>query len=294
MNLLTVGGKQMPSLATALRERFHPVHQLRRVSLIRRGLALVDVPVWARVRGVHWPVRVRLVRDASHLLLSHSPEPHITALVEAAVEAFRPRDFWDVGAYFGYYGFLVKSHDARARVTFCEPDPANAELVRRTLDRTGSSGMCLLEAALSDVDGTAVFASDPISGSTAALDPRESVAHRIWDAARNIDVTTLTLDTAVAGDRVDMLKIDVEGHEEQVVRGGARTLERFRPLIVFECFHGGDEICERLEQLGYEIFDAERLGARTPETTNFFGLPPQHRDRREDLLTGWRARLERR
>lgn len=293
MTGITVGGKSMPSVASALRERVHPLHQIRRVPLLRRALTRADVPVWATVHGVRWKVRVRLVRDLSYRLLRRSPEPHVTALVEAAVDLFRPRTFWDVGAYFGYYGLLVKSLDSEISVVFCEPDPENASLIHETLGRLPVNGARLIEAAVSAAAGRASFVADPVSGATGSLTAGESAAYRNWGESRLIDVETVTLDDVVGGDAaLDMLKIDVEGHEEDVVRGGLRTLERCRPLVLFECFHGGGDICECLEQLGYEVFDAERFGPCSGQTSNFFALPPQHRARKDDLVRGARARLE--
>ena len=292
MKRLTVAGKLMPSLASAFREKFHPLHQIRRVRAFRKLLSLADVSIWARVHGVRWKVRIRLVRDLSHLLLSRSPEPHVTALFETVVELFRPRVFWDVGAYFGYYGFLVKSLDESAVVVLCEPDPENAALIRQTLAPLRLDGLELLQAAVSDESGSATFVADPVSGSTGTLEADESLADKHWGDTRLVIVRTVTLDNELgeSGD-VDFLKIDVEGHEEKVIRGASQTLQRCRPVVVFECFHGGDEICSTLEALGYAILDAERLGPRTPETGNFLGLPPQHRARQDELLQRWRARL---
>src|SRR5205814_1986094 len=187
--------------------------------------------------------------------------------------------------------FLVKSLDEDTAVVLCEPDPENAALIRQTLGRLDVQGIRLMEAALSNEKGSALFVADPVSGSTGTLEVDESPAARNWGDTRPLTVRTVTLDTAIDESAIDLIKIDVEGHEEKVVRGGLRTLERCRPLVVFECFHGGDEICSVLESLGYIILDAERLSERTPETENFVGLPPQHRGRRDELLDQWRARL---
>lgn len=282
----------MPSVATAFRDRFHPLHQIRRIPLFRRLLQAADVPIWWRVYGVSWRVRVRLVRDISHIVLSRSPEPHIAAFVEAAVTLFKPRTFWDVGAYFGYYGFFVKSLDEKVRVVLAEPDPDNASLIRTTLACAPIRDIEVIQVALSDAEGSATFATDPVSGSTGTLETAESVAQKQWGQGRFVRVQTATLDSVIGDDGVlDMVKIDVEGHEERVVRGGRRVLARCQPIVIFECFHGGAEICDRLEGLGYEVFDAERLAPRSLETENFVGLPPRCRGARDDLLNAWRRRL---
>lgn len=43
----------------------------------------------------------------------------------------------------------------------------------------------------------------------------------------NLDVLTL--------DRLDYLKIDVEGYEEKVIKGGLNTIRKFKPIIIMEC-----------------------------------------------------------
>jgi hypothetical protein len=47
--------------------------------------------------------------------------------------------------------------------------------------------------------------------------------------------------------RIDLLKIDVEGAELDVLRGGRNTIERDRPKILFECW--ADERGQRKEEL---------------------------------------------
>jgi FkbM family methyltransferase len=289
---VVIHGKKMPSLLSAVREQVHPLHQIRRIPFLRRALARVDVPIWIHVHGVQGRVRVRLVRDLSYLLLRRSPEPQMTSLVEASFDLLHPKTFWDVGAYFGYYGLLAYSVGDDVSVVFCEPDPQNADLIRQTIRRLSTTQLELLEVAMDDHARTASFVTDPISGATGSLTAEESAAHRNWGDSRVIEVQSRTLDGEAADAWIDMIKIDVEGHEEGVVRGGRQVIERCKPLMLFECFHGGDEICAYLETLGYETFDAERLCPRSVDTTNFFGLPPQHASRRDELLARWREGVE--
>lgn len=66
--------------------------------------------------------------------------------------------------------------------------------------------------------------------------------------------------------RVDLIKIDTEGHEWAVLQGAAETIRRFRPVVVFEA---GQYLCEEqgisprifwqfFEPLGYRILHAKR------------------------------------
>ena len=75
---------------------------------------------------------------------------------------------------------------------------------------------------------------------------------------------------------VDLIKIDVEGHEEMVIQGARATIESDLPILIFECFHGGGQIASVLQQWRYWIGDADCMDNPLPSTTNFVALPIQH------------------
>jgi hypothetical protein len=74
-------------------------------------------------------------------------------------------------------------------------------------------------------------------------------------------VPCLTLDGLIAQNqltRVDLLKIDAEGHEIQVLKGSDRLLREFAPIILYENIAKGQQdnfpAAEFLQQYGYQLF----------------------------------------
>ena len=265
----------------SVRERFHPLNRLRRHALSRAVLRAMDVPIWATLPGIDWRVRVRLVRHLALFALKWGAEPQVIELFRALIATVGIRTFWDIGANIGYYAWLVKGLSPGAQVRMFEPDPDNVRLVRQTLRRTALTEIVVREVAVSDSPGAKRFKRDTIAGSTGTLDDGgDTFSSRQWHAAAApVIVSAVTVD----GERsaqvypIDLLKIDVEGHEEAVVRGGRRTIETDQPILIFECFHGGGEITEYLSRIGYWVGDAERMSDELGRATNFLALPPRHR-----------------
>ncbi len=278
-------------IVRTVRERFHPLYHARRVPVIRAALASIDFAVWARLDGIEWPVRVRAVRHASYIVRAATPEREIAVLACAVVDVLRIRRFCDVGANFGYYAWLLKSHSPDLEVDLVEPESENLKLIDATLARTPLPGVTVHRVAASDASGRARFQRDPVSGATGTLDVgSESFARRHWRTSASTEVSTRTLDSLLA-DGVDLLKIDVEGHEEQVFKGASALLERDSPVLLFECFHGSHAAPAVLRALSYELYDAECFAEPTAATTNYLAVPATLRERIPELRDKWRRNI---
>ena len=130
-----------------------------------------------------------------------------------------------------------------ARVTAFEPMPSHAECFRKNLAH--AAHVTLHETALGSEAGTLSFHLSPDhTGNThVALDGEVTVG------ARTIDSFGLT--------DIDFLKIDVEGFETHIVRGGETTIRREKPVIIIEQKPHG-----MAEKQGFGRFDAiEQLKA---------------------------------
>lgn len=127
----------------------------------------------------------------------------------------------DVGANIGYYLLLFESViGPSGHVLLIEPSPENLPQLRRTMVINGFANASLEAIAIGAQEGVVGLRSGINSG-VAAVD----------EAPYQVPIRPLD---AVAPDRVDVIKIDVEGFELDVLRGAAAVLERDRPSLFLE------------------------------------------------------------
>lgn len=139
----------------------------------------------------------------------------------------------DVGANFGYYSLLMADLiGPTGRLLAVEPNPPVVEMLKRTLELNGFAGRSTIAAAAAGAgDGQGclfVPAGEPKNATLVGA----AEAH---DDASLVAVPIRSLDALFAGfPRVDFLKIDAEGAEEDIALGLGRTIERWRPRIILE------------------------------------------------------------
>jgi FkbM family methyltransferase len=143
-------------------------------------------------------------------------EPEVTALLESEL---RPGDvFLDVGAHMGAFSLLAAKKGAAAHAV--EPDPASDRLLHLNAHRN-QLPIQTEASALSDHEGEVLLATDN-GGGASRLDN-----HGVRVSCRPLDALGL---------QPDIVKIDVEGAEAKVLRGGMGTLRKAR-LVVVEVHH---------------------------------------------------------
>jgi FkbM family methyltransferase len=137
---------------------------------------------------------------------------------------------FDIGANIGYYSLIAARRvGPRGRVLAFEPFPRNISYLYRHLALNGADNVTVIPMACSDGTALAQF----LAGSNCATG-RLVDAPSVAGDARFEYVATVAVDQIVreSGLVPDVLKIDVEGAEEQVLRGAHQTLSAARPTIL--------------------------------------------------------------
>jgi FkbM family methyltransferase len=140
-----------------------------------------------------------------------------------------------------------------------EPEPANVGWIERSVARNHYRSVEVLQLALADRSGTATLHLGEKSGW------HSLVKHDQVLSTGELTVPTATLDDVLTErglERVDAIKIDVEGAENQVLDGAVRTFEGTHRMTVLLDLHprrGVDPIatCARLQDWGFTLCDPD-------------------------------------
>lgn len=168
-----------------------------------------------------------------------------------------------MGANIGLYGFIFGSVANDGTVTMIEPDDSNAKLIRKTI-LASKLRLTLVEAAASDESRALTFYKDDLTGSTGSLVRSADDSFIAFHHHQNpsaVSVRSITLDELCPVDSPDFIKIDVEGAELKVLRGGEAMLSRSQPALMFESDQDQEAVRVFLHRHGYMFLDMECLAA---------------------------------
>ena len=238
--------------------------RLRAIAL-KFKLGLPEVS-WAALadelfRGGHWPVSVGTLVSGSvrpKQRINDSPFPYI---YDTPLGDFRGRlqDGWligvllreqmedgiydhpsirirpgdvvlDGGGHLGTFARFALQRGARQVVSF-EPDPSNAACYRLNLDKEIRGGRAvLIQAGLWDKPESLKFAPNNKGNSGSG----------IVGQTGELEIRTVTIDGVaedLALDRVDFIKMDIEGAERRALAGGSSVLGRWAPRMAICTYH---------------------------------------------------------
>jgi FkbM family methyltransferase len=175
----------------------------------------------------------------------------------------------DVGANVGVHTVrLARLAGRGGRVIAFEPDPEVVQRTRRNVSLNDLANVRVINAAVGERTGEMrLFRPGPSDTNRA----RASLTHHRYLTGATATVPVTTLDDVLAGAPVALIKIDVEGHEDAVLRGAADTVSRHAPSIVFEyapqlLADPGQSPFGWLAERGYRLFrircDRGRLSGR--------------------------------
>lgn len=212
-----------------------------------------------QINGFRLIVRADL--DVGHQIYCHGQyEPEESRYLR---QEMRAADICiDVGANVGYYTLLMATTASRGFVHAFEPSPLTASLLKTNLLLNDVRNADINQEALGDVPGEVEFIVSTDDAYSSLLDTgRKPVLGRNR-------VTMTTLDSYCETrhiERVDCLKVDVEGAEERVIRGAAGLLanQRRKPrLVMLELYNpmlskyesSIDQVLALMRSFNYEPF----------------------------------------
>jgi FkbM family methyltransferase len=233
-------------------------------------------PFWSRMAddlGASWfrcDLRDGIMRD---VCLTGRYEPQETALLQRILA--KGMTFVDVGANWGYFTLIgARLVGPSGHVVSVEADPAACAALRANCARNELDWVTVLEMAASDRPGTLSFqqydANATESGNYGLATTTTVVVN-----GRRLGVTGRALDEALDGlnvDRVDLLKMDIEGGEGRALTGMGRRLAGHRVSWILLEVHpshlrdqgsSAEQVVNELRGYGYEPWSIDHSVSAT-------------------------------
>jgi len=183
-----------------------------------------------------------VVDRATKFIVEESYEPYMKDVVKLK----HGYVFVDVGAHVGKYSFYAsKQVGDSGLVIAIEPHPKNVENLRRGIKLNCLTNVKVVEKACSNYSGKGFLIEHEISAKC-----------ELVKKPTKIEVDVDTLDNVLKSlhvEKVDMIKIDVEGREYKVLQGAYKSLKRFKPPMMVEVIlNNKQRVFKYLEEIEYK------------------------------------------
>lgn len=241
------------------------------VSVRRSAPVPAEHAIWRAIRPVYRDLLARVGQRGLERRINGTDTIRVLAELYNLGETYEP-EVWrlvmgelrnddtvaDVGASIGLYTLAIARRLGSAgRMVAFEADPSTARMLRTMVELNGvGARTTVVSAAVGDRPGTIRFANGRGVESHVTLDAQPG----------SIEVDMITLDSVFPTESVDLVKIDVEGYEEHVLRGAERLLTdpRRAPRTLFVEVHpfawsgfgvSGESLLRILNEYGYDALD---------------------------------------
>ncbi len=154
-------------------------------------------------------------------------EPELGALMQKTVTP--GMNVVDVGANIGYFSVMAAGLTGpTGHVHSIEPEPGNLALLTANLWRNGHRNATIVPRAVYSYTGDIRFIVPDISRAACRVDPTGT-------AEDGFTLSCVSLDDLLEGRTIDYLKVDAEGADLEVLRGGRTVLGNSPdPVVIVE------------------------------------------------------------
>ena len=172
----------------------------------------------------------------------------------------------DIGAHVGYYTLIMaKRVGMEGKVIAFEPNPVVRKIIEQNVDRNSYSHVVISPYALFSKEGYGLLNGRDNLNSCLRPQPTKT------DGSASIMVFD-RLKKVMGIDKVDFLKMDVEGAELDILFGMQELLEKYHPVMVIEVHvdgliqfqHSESEVHEYIQSFGYTM---EEIWSQTDTVT---------------------------
>ena len=155
------------------------------------------------------------------------------------LDSVRNKDIIDAGGYVGDTALLFSSYTDKSIHVF-EASPSNMDIIRETIRLNHLENIVPVSKALGEKSGTATF----------SLGERNSCNSLVerpgYNYPNHIEVPVITLDDYVRENNLEvgLIKVDIEGGEQLLLKGAVETIRTQHPILLISIYNSANDFFE--------------------------------------------------
>lgn len=155
------------------------------------------------------------------------------------LDSVRNKHIIDAGGYVGDTALLFSSYTDKNIHVF-EASPSNMDIIRETIRLNHLDNIVPVSKALGEKSGTATF----------SLGERNSCNSLVerpgYNYPDHIEVPVVTLDDYVRENNIEvgLIKVDIEGGEQMLLKGAVETIRTQHPILLISIYHSANDFFE--------------------------------------------------
>lgn len=222
-----------------------------------RGSKLFDVnlgeyKIWFRKGGAYSSICIytEIFKENDHLLVPEFSGKKAKLII-------------DLGANEGFYTLKVKQNNPKCKIIAVEPNPYAFKILKKNVKSNNLKDIILVNKAVTARDEKISFEIVPEVSAIGAKDIR--LQKRPWlneERIEKITVEGISLPNLCKKngiDKVDILKIDVEGAEMEILKSSKSLLKNIKRIVVeWHTEKLRDEIKDFLKEKGFKLILEEK------------------------------------
>ena len=155
------------------------------------------------------------------------------------LDSVRNKHIIDAGGYVGDTALLFSSYTDKNIHVF-EASPSNMDIIRETIRLNHLDNIVPVSKALGEKSGTATFSLGERNSCNSLV---ERPGHNYPD---HIEVPVVTLDDYVRENNIEvgLIKVDIEGGEQLLLKGAVETIRTQHPILLISIYHSANDFFE--------------------------------------------------
>jgi len=174
-------------------------------------------------------------------------EPHIADLLKKHTK--KNSNAVDIGALLGTHSFVLSDAVGEGFVYSFEPQPWAYKSIKKSIEKNKIKNIYLFNLGLSNKKGELNFCSNKTGGSHIVKDTKScTLPYKYSISVEKLDDYDLK--------NISCMKIDVEGHELEVLEGSTNTINKNKPTLIVEVWNklnSRNNIKNFMEKINYNM-----------------------------------------